>query len=480
LPWPVARATIEPMPVGNVRQRHRGLATATATATATILVGLGLAPGRSAAHGPRDRVEQARVERSAPGASDDETAPASRTEVETRRCPTHRPRLGPADAPIRVLLFIDPTSPGAHTTWLEARRIVGEYDGRVRIELGVAQSHYGQPAATRDAQAFALAAIDADPNGDASPLLALMARRGWRAVTRRLAIAEDRAQLAQTLGLAPEAIEQRWAERDCLDRQVRQETERLFALERARLGGNTVPLPVAITIVPGHPPAVKQEDERLDGMRLRIDAAITSWRRGPEGAAMPPPREMPTAPPPNPLRDEPGLGMTIGAFGAPHHLAIYADSEVSTLLQRSLEAGLAFRERRPAQLSIQVVARGGSTRSIALRRRLCAARAAGLTIAYAEHLARTPDTRALLPARELLDRLDAVAEQRECRPWETPGGASADESPEAGTETSTLALPRGVWLDGQLLQSADLPLLAARLRSLGVGAAPWLWPGLAR
>ena len=35
-------------------------------------------------------------------------------------------------------------------------------------------------------------------------------------------------------------------------------------------------------------------------------------------------------------------------------------------------------------------------------------------------------------------------------------------------------------LDGQVLQSADLPQLAARLRQLGVGAAPWLWPGLAR
>ena len=84
-------------------------------------------------------------------AGDASDAPeAHATETSTPVCPAPRPTLGPADAPVRVLLFVDPTAASSRRLWAHARRLVAEHEGLVRLELGVAQSHLGQATATRD------------------------------------------------------------------------------------------------------------------------------------------------------------------------------------------------------------------------------------------------------------------------------------------------------------------------------------------
>jgi hypothetical protein len=364
-------------------------------------------------------------------------------------CPTRPPRIGPADAPVTVRVYLDPVAPDSLAVWTRVRALVAQMEGDLAVEVEILRKpEQEHPSAVRpdEDRVRTLAAVAARV-GALEPVLAEIDRASWEGIATRLARPDQRAALLGGLGVPDAPAKER-----CARLELVRTRARVSELQRLQLDGSPVRAPAFGILGPEGDELLVMGDPLLRELRPRIEATAQA-RRGPiarrVGAIELPPQPRP---PPRDLGRVEG-GLRIGGEGGPHHLLLYADGERDPTLSTLLPTALRLREQAPEVLSIQIVARGARAEAVELRRRLCAAARAGLEVEYLRALAR-----GFSSAVDLPDHLDAVAEREKC-----PAGDRESND-------------RGGFLDGLPTNQEDLEAL--RLRT-GTGARPealpWFW-----
>jgi hypothetical protein len=353
------------------------------------------------------------------------------------------PTLGPAAAPIVVRWYLDPVVTRDLSLWFEIHRLIGDLQGEVAFApVLVASATHRAPAEERVRAWSAAAAC----NGRAEAALRLLAREGTARISRRLAEAEGRRELAKLAGIAAERLD---------DPQLDALIERGTAELRARIRGSSgrAGRPPAFVIDGG---AVFEDGARLEAVRRAIES---HRRRDPPGirsVAKLSRRGVSlrlTRPPAD-------AGMLVGGVALPHRVVLLADQEdhPDFIL---LSAVADLRARVPGWLAIQVIARGQSRASERLRQRLCGAAAIGRELDYLRVLTRqAPNDE---NADALRERLDRAAEDAAC---------ATEEASLEPTSDGALGLPSGLWLDGAALGQRELAALEREILAIEATASP--------
>lgn len=345
--------------------------------------------------------------------------------------------IGPAGAALRVEAFVDPSSTTAHASWVEMRRVVGESDGGVRVDVRLVRPGGALDPRADRVRRFAVAAARL---GRLEAALRIVAREGHERLDVRLRQPSERSTLADTLDLPVGRFSDALAD-PCVPAALESATALAHdAWRKAALG--TIRLPAYVL-------GTRMFDDGAQLFSLRPELAREPMRRARSLHATPT-----LAPDGKPraarLRVPPRGGLRLGGVGLPHRMVVMADSEDDEALALTLPRLLAFRSEHPGVVSVQVLARGHSLGATELRHRLCAARRRERELDYARVLAIPPAIRREpTPAiAELLAELDEVPE------------SDCDDEPDPATR----GLPGGIWLDGLPRSLGELEDVGTLLR----------------
>ena len=363
---------------------------------------------------------------------------------------------GPRTAPTTLRAYLDPTDGDTSPLrlWLELRRIVGERDGELRLELLPTRGGLTEAEADSDAVRVWFMAVAA--LGRTEEALRLLERQDWPLVATALRNQEGRARLARELDLELDAIERlRSGEgRGCLRRDLERASNHLAA---QTMGQRTSV--IGVVDRDGNE-QIKAVDSELTELRTDLDVLIKrpgfvdqAMEFVPFGPAL-------TGQTSRLDRTFPETGVLVGGEALPHRLVIFVEDEEHGRLPDWLAPAMQFRAMHPGDLSVQLVAAGLGSRAISLRRRLCAARTLGLEVEYLLHLSERPAVRRLHET-DLYEVLQPVADSDACsdnEPLEPRAGEDGPENPRGG-----FGHPRGAWLDGRPVNPADLESLEWQL-----------------
>lgn len=368
---------------------------------------------------------------------------------------------GSPDAPKLLEVYIDPIEPNQLKIWLEARRIVGERDGELRLEL--IPTRGGRAVGDRDSDSVRMWFVSAAALGAAEEALRVLDRTDWQRIAAQVRSREGRAALARELGLDPAEFEARrsGASGACLARSFERTADELAVQTLGQLS-----VVVGLVGVDGYE-QINHTDDNLSDLRSQLDrlgvAAVfiddvgagfvpfgPSFSGGLTGGRS------------SRLdRTFAGTGVLLGGEALPHRLVIFVEDEEHGRLPDWLEPAMRYRSQHPGMLSVQVIAAGVGSRAITLRRRLCAARTLGLEVEYVLHLAQRPAVRRL-HEESLYEALEPIASSDQCSDSEVldpgPDGGSLDEP-----RGSDFGHPRGAWLDGRPVNPSDLESLEWQL-----------------
>lgn len=361
---------------------------------------------------------------------------------------------GSADAPKVLKVYIDPIEPSQLKIWLEARRIVGERDEELRLEL--VPTRGGRATGDRLSDSVRMWFVTAAALGAAEEALRLLDGQDWQRVASQIRSREGRAALARELGLEPEDFEARRSGTPgaCLTRSFERTAKEFAVLAVGRLT-----IAVGLVGADGYEQII-YTDENVSDLRNRIDQLSTTPMFVQDvGVGFVP--FGPTLGGRSSRLDRtfPNTGVLLGGEALPHRLVIFVEDEEHGRLPDLLDPAMRYRSQHPGVLSIQVIAAGVGSRAITLRRRLCAARTLGLEVEYALHLAQRPALRRL-HEESLYEALEGVANSDSCSDSEP-----LDPGPEGGSDVrgSDFGHPRGAWLDGRPVNPSDLESLEWQL-----------------
>lgn len=345
--------------------------------------------------------------------------------------------LGPADAGLRVEAFLDPSTSSAHASWVELRRVVGEGEGRVRVDVRLVRPGGALDPRADRVRRFAVAAARLDRLERA---LRLVAREGHERLDVRLRQPSDKDALAKALDVPVGRLVDALAD-PCVPAVLDAATTRAHdAWRKAALG--TIRLPAYVL-----GDRVFDDGPTLTSLRPELAREPMRRARALHALPSPPPEAKPRA---ARLRVPPRGGLRLGGVGLPHRMVLMADSEDDEALALTLPRLLAFRSESPGVVSVQILARGNSLGATELRHRLCAARVRDRELDYARVLAIPPALRR--------DPSPAIAELL----------VELDEVPESACEgepdPATRGLPGGIWLDGLPRSLGELEDVGALVR----------------
>lgn len=378
---------------------------------------------------------------------------------------------GPADAPTALRLYIDPTASDTAPlrTWLEIRRIAGERNGELRIEL--VPTRGGLTEADAESDAVRLWFMAAAMQGRSEPALRLLDRQDWRRIAAELRSPEGRARLAAEIDIDAALLEARrtGTSGSCLRRSLDAASNHLAVQttgQRASLVG---------IIGRDGVEQFQYVDLELTELRTQIDRLTTVPMLAAESLGY-----IPYMPPISGRtsrfdRTFPTTGVLVGGAALPHRLIIFVDDEEHGRLPDWLRPAMQYRTQNPGRLSVQLIAGGVGSRAISLRRRLCAARTLGLEVEFLLHLSEPPTVRRL-HADELDEILQPVADSDACSDSEPLEPTSeSDDGTSSGRRGSEFGHPRGAWLDGRPVNPSELDSLAYQLdNELAPSVIDWL------
>lgn len=359
--------------------------------------------------------------------------------------------FGSKQAPRLLEVYIDPIERDQLQLWLEARRIVGERKGELRLEL--VPTRGGRTQGDSESDAVRLWFVTAAALGAAEQALRVLDGQDWRRIAGQIRAREGRAALARELGLDPEDFEARrsGASGGCLARGF----ERTANALAAQTGGQPTPVVVGVVDREGFRQLI-YPDAALSDLRAQIDRLGTTGFVGLTPGFIP---FGPSLPGRSSRLDRtfPSTGVLVGGEALPHRLVIFVEDEEHGRLPDWLSPAMRYRATNPGMLSIQVIAAGVGSRAISLRRRLCAARTLGLEVEYLLHLAQRPAVRRL-HEQALYDTLDPIASSDACSDSE-PLDPGSETSSSDSRRASDFGHPRGAWLDGRPVNPSDLETL---------------------
>lgn len=366
--------------------------------------------------------------------------------------------LGPADAPVELVAYLDPLTTGGLGLWLELRRLVSDLQGdlRVRFEPAAALTH--DPAA-ESLLRWVVAVAD---RGGQEGALRLLDREGRDRLALRLARPDGGPRLAAALeaagpgGSALPAPDER--ARACAGVRV-DAARRALKAQQQRAGGY-LGRPPLFVVGPGDRVAF-EDSGGLERVRGEVVRELQRQRAGRPALRTPWPPARPGVSA-RLVRPPADAGMLVGGVGLPHRLVLFVEHDEHPNLT-NLVPVLEYRRANPGRLTIQVIARGTTGAARQLRQRLCAARHLGLELEYLRRLARDPLTRGIPEPIPLVERLDEAAEAHKCDLGEPelepgPGGVRS--------------LPDGAWLDGTAVGQGDLEAIGARILGLEAAQRP--------
>lgn len=376
---------------------------------------------------------------------------------------------GSPDAPKLLKVYVDPIEPHQLKIWLEARRIVGERDGELRLEL--VPTRGGRATGDRLSDSVRLWFVTAAALGAAEEALRLLDGQDWQRIAAQIRTREGRASLARELGLEPEDFEARRSGTAgaCLARSFERSATELAVQVAGQLS-----IVVGLVGADGYEQIIHTDDNVSD-LRSAIDRqSMTPVFVEDVGVGFVPFGPTLTGGRSSRLdRTFPGTGVLVGGEALPHRLVIFIEDEEHGRLPDWLEPAMRYRSQHPGMLSIQVIAAGVGSRAITLRRRLCAARTLGLEVEYVLHLAQRPAIRRL-HEESLYEALETVANSDACSDSEPLDPGPAGDSPDS-RRASDFGHPRGAWLDGRPVNPSDLESLEWQLDSeLAPSLIDWL------
>jgi hypothetical protein len=371
--------------------------------------------------------------------------------------------LGPAEANTLLRLYIDPTAPETNPlrTWLEVRRIVGERNTELRLELVPSRGGRNDADAVSDSVRVWFMAVAS--LGRTEEALRLLDREEWMQIAADLRSPEGQARLARELDLDPAIVEARrtGAPGACLRRSLDQASNRL-----AQQTMGQVATLVGVVDRDGRE-QFQWIDLELTELRTQIDRLITVPGFVDQSAAFIP-FMAPIAPGIGASsrfdRTFPDTGVLVGGEALPHRLVIFVEDEEHGRLPDWLMPAMTFRTAHPGRLSVQLIAAGVGSRAIGLRRRLCAARTLGLEVEFLLHLAE-PSAVRRLHETELNELLQPVADSDQCSDSEPLEPQPGDEAAALREAPRDFGHPRGAWLDGRPVNPSDLDALEWQLDS---------------
>lgn len=360
--------------------------------------------------------------------------------------------FGSSDAPRLLKVYIDAIERDQLQMWLEARRIVGERDGELRLEL--VPTRGGRAEGDPESDSVRMWFVTAAALGAAEQALRVLDGQDWQRVAAQIRSREGRADLARELGLDPAEFEARRSGSSgaCL--------ERSFERMANELAVQTLGQPaIVIGVVDrdGHE-QINHTDAQLTDIRTQLDRlATTPMFVEDVGAGFIP--FGPTLPGRSSRLDRtfPSTGVLVGGEALPHRLVIFVEDEEHGRLPDWLDPAMRYRSQNPGVLSIQVIAAGVGGRAITLRRRLCAARTLGLEVEYLLHLGQRPAVRRL-HEEALYATLEPIANSDSCSDSEPLDQGSEGDDPDS-RRGSDFGHPRGAWLDGRPVNPSDLESL---------------------
>ena len=370
--------------------------------------------------------------------------------------------LGPADAPVQLTAYLDLTAPGSLGMWLELRRLVSDMQGHLHVHLAPATGVSRDPANERLLRWL----IAIGDRGAQESVLRLLDRDGRDRLALRLARADGPAALMTAISRpgpadptsptpvpAPDARAEACAAAriDAARRDLRVQVQR---------AGGYLGRPPLFVVGPGDRVAF-EDSGGLEKVRGEVTRELQRLRAGR-------PATRTTWPPARPgvsarlVRPPADAGMLVGGVGLPHRLVMFVEHDEHPNLGNLIPV-LEWRRAHPAQLAIQIIARGTTSAARQLRSRLCAAQHLGLELEYLRRLTRDPLTRAVPEPVPLVDRLDEAAEAHNCELGEPelepgPGGVQS--------------LPDGAWLDGTAVGQGDLEAIGTRILGLEAAQRP--------
>jgi hypothetical protein len=375
---------------------------------------------------------------------------------------------GSPDAPKLLRVYIDPVEPNQLQIWLEARRIVGERDDELRMEL--IPTRGGRAEGDAQSDSVRMWFVTAAALGAAEQALRLLDGQDWQRIASQIRTREGRAALARELGVEPEDFEARrsGAAGACLTRSFERMADELAVQTLGQL--STM---IGLVGVDGVE-QINSTDAQLSEMRSQLDrlgmapafvedAGIGFVPFGPNLSGRSSRLD----------RTFPNTGVLLGGEALPHRLVIFVEDEEHGRLPDWLDPAMRYRNQHPGMLSIQVIAAGVGSRAITLRRRLCAARTLGLEVEYVLHLAQRPAVRRL-HEESLHQALESVANSDQCSDSE-PLDSGPDGGDPDSRRASDFGHPRGAWLDGRPVNPSDLENLEWQLdQELEPSIIDWL------
>jgi hypothetical protein len=365
---------------------------------------------------------------------------------------------GSPDAPKLLEVYIDPIEASQLQMWLEARRIVGEREQELRLEL--IPTRAGRAEGDSASDSVRMWFVTAAALGAAEQALRLLDGQDWQRIAAQVRSREGRAALARAMGLEPEEFEDRrsGASGACLSRSF----ERMAHELAVHTGGQPHTAVVGLVDADGYKQIIFPSDPQLSDLRNRLDQlATTPMFVDDVGMGFVPFGPNVSGRSSRLDRTFPTTGVLLGGEALPHRLVIFVEDEEHGRLPDWLEPAMRYRSQNPGVISIQVIAAGVGSRAITLRRRLCAARTLGLEVEYVLHLAERPAVRRL-HEEGLLEALEPIANSDACsdsEPLDPESDATSPDSRAAGD----FGHPRGAWLDGRPVNPSDLESLEWQL-----------------
>jgi hypothetical protein len=387
-----------------------------------------------------------------------ESAPSSKAKLDLNQCRErdldYAVGLGSASAPKTLRLYFDPVQVGLLQMWLEARRIVGERQAELRLE--VAPVRAGLPDADPSVDPVRLWFMAVSSLGATEAALRLLERREWTKIVDDLRTPAGRQSLADAVDLDPAVIEDRrqGTSGRCLAHRLDKSSRELAAQTFGQAAY------VVGVIEADGSEVIHYTDTSLTELRSQIDRVPSEFGGVEEAFGFTPAAFLPIGRTGNLDRTFPNTGVLVGGQALPHQLVVFIEDEDSNKLSSWLEPAMRFRRDSPGQLAVQVIAGGVGTRAIQFRRRLCAARTLGLEVEYLEYLALRSAARHVYEA-ELTEVLQPVADSDACSDSEPLDFGTGPD----GNPMGDFGQPREAWLDGRQVSASELENLQWQLDS---------------